>query len=203
MLPQASYRVSPPYLHYQHWVTWWKLAGIYSLYLIIPSVVYNAGKVCTWLCSLIKNEASNRCDKQRFLKLTQLLRKPSYDQITIEFFILWMMCFACHIMSYLFCNHQLGIVRCMVNLPLTYAGGSNAILMKLFDFLQQEWTLWYLQEALHQRHRDLWGNGGLDFATPLRSSIKAWDLENPRLHSCHSEKKWVCRTPCRALIIIM
>ena len=73
-------------------------------------------------------------DKQRFLRLTQLLRKPLYDRITIaEFLILWMMCFACHIMSF-FCNNQLGIVRRMVKLPLTYAGGSKTILMKLFDF---------------------------------------------------------------------
>ena len=102
-----------------------------------------------------------------------------------------------------FCNHQLGIVLCMVNLPLTYAGGSKAILMKLFDLLQQEWTLSVIPTrrppSKTQGSVRKWGS---TFCHTLRSSIKACDLENPRQHSCHSEKRWVCRTPCRALFII-
>ena len=41
------------------------------------------------------------CFHKPAIRLTQLLRKPLYDRITIaEFLILWMMCFACHIMSF-------------------------------------------------------------------------------------------------------
>ena len=122
--------------------------------------------------SILQNPTILQIIHYRWVRQDCMLPQASYqvDTVTEESFI-WpdnnsgvshtlddVLCMPYHVFL---CNHQLGIVRCMVNLPLTYAGGSKAILMKLLDFLQQEWTL-----SVIPTRRPPSKTQGPDFATP-------------------------------------